>query len=203
MCSQSSSVSFCDSVRSSRYEKPEHPPPTTPTLNVYAAGYLKRAEHTLKYSTWKDYGGNLDKHILPALGPRHLEEITRRDVKALAFALRDGKLKPKTVRKVIGTLSTILGDALDDGLIPANPAAQLKKVYRSDKFKGGAEDDEINPLTAAELAHLITTAETHVISCASITGGSPTTAISRPPGSRLFVNASASAGTEPVRTIAS
>ena len=36
-----------------------------------------------------------------------------------------------------------------------------------------------------------------------MTGGSPTTASSRPPGLRLALNASGSTGTEPVSTIAS
>ena len=40
--------------------------PTTPTFAIYAAGYLKKAAHTLKYSTWKDYDGNVRKHLSSA-----------------------------------------------------------------------------------------------------------------------------------------
>jgi integrase len=77
---------------------------------------------------------------------------------------RKGKrIKPKTVRKIIATLSAILSDAIDDGLLSGNPAIQLKKVYRSDAFKDGATNRDINPLTREELAHLLETAETHAI----------------------------------------
>ena len=143
--------------------------PQVPTFAVYAAAYLKKAVHTLKYSTWKDYDGNVRTHLTPALGPSPIDQITRARVKSLAFELRSkngrqGKrLKPKTVRKIIATLSAVLSDAVDDGLLSGNPAIQLKKVYRSDGFKDGATNRDINPLTREELAHLLETAETHAI----------------------------------------
>jgi len=135
--------------------------PKMPTFATYATGYLKNAAQTLKYSTWKDYSGTLRKHLTTPLGALPIDQVTRRHVKDLAFALRHGGLKPKTVRKIIGTLSVILGEACDDGLLSANPALQLKKVYRSEEFKGVAR--HINPLTHDELAHLLDTADTHTI----------------------------------------
>jgi integrase len=143
--------------------------PKVPTFAVYSAGYLKKAVHTLKYSTWKDYDGNVRTYLSPAIGPLPIDQITRARVKSLVFELRSkngrqGKrLKPKTVRKIIATLSAVLSDAVDDGLLSGNPAIQLKKVYRSDAFKDGATNRDINPLTREELAHLLETAETHAI----------------------------------------
>lgn len=149
--------------------------PKVATFAAYAAAYLRRAADTLKYSTWKDYDGNVTAHLAPVLGPLPLDQITRPRVKDLVFALRakggrKGKrLSPKTVRKIIATLSAILTDAVDDGIITANPAVQLKKVYRSDKFKDGATKKDINPLTHDEFAHLLETADTHTINRAGKT----------------------------------
>jgi len=135
--------------------------PTPPTFAAFAAGYLRDAELTLKHSTWKDYAANVRAHISPALGALPVAQITRRHVKDLAYALRHRGLKPKTVRKIVGTLSVILGEALDDGAIAANPAAALRKIYQADEFKGASRG--CNPLTRDELAHLLHIAETYAI----------------------------------------
>lgn len=37
--------------------------PKVPTFDTYASSYLKKAAHTLKYSTWKDYDGNVRVHL--------------------------------------------------------------------------------------------------------------------------------------------
>lgn len=47
------------------------------------------------------------------------------------------RLKPKTVRKIIATLSAILTEAVDDGVIVGNPTVQLKKVYRPTRSRTG------------------------------------------------------------------
>lgn len=99
--------------------------------------------------------------------PRPVNEITRRDVKDLALKPRrtGGKKgkghSPKGVWKIIGTLSCILAEAVEDKFIDANPAEKLRKVYRSAEFKDGSSEAAINPLSRDELAHLLSTALTH------------------------------------------
>lgn len=140
------------------------PEPSAPTFSTYAEHYLRDAEFTLKRSTWKDYEGSVARFLKPAFGPRQLGEITRADVKALAYDLRRNEgLSPKTVRKVIGTLSVILNEAMDDNLIASNPALGLRKVYRSAEFKEGESDKSASPLTREELSHLLSTALHHAV----------------------------------------
>ena len=100
---------------------------TTPIFGEYADRYLTDAEHTLKRSTWTDYETNLRLYLKPAFGQRTLDQILRPDVKQVAFALRQRGRRPKCVRKIIGTLSTILSEAVDDGCIDVNPALQLAR----------------------------------------------------------------------------
>jgi integrase len=58
---------------------------------------------------------------------------------------------------------------LDDGHIEANPAAGLKKVFRSPEFRDGEAHRTVNPLTREELARLLSTATTHAITRAGET----------------------------------
>lgn len=138
-------------------------PEAIPTLGQYADRYLTGAEHTLKRSTCVDYETNLRLHLRPTFGEHTLDQIHRADVKQLAFTLRQRGLKPKSVRKIIGTLSTILSEAVDDGFIDTNPALQLRKVYRSAEFRDGAGATPADPLTRDELAHLLDTARSHAV----------------------------------------
>lgn len=138
-------------------------PDATPTFGDYAGCYLDGAKLTLKRSTWMDYEANVRLYLTPEFGLRHVDNIRRADVKQLVFALRQRGLKPKSVRKIVGTLSTILSEAVDDGVIETNPALQLRKVYRSPEFRDGAAAKEADPLTRDELSHLLQTAQSHAI----------------------------------------
>ena len=136
-------------------------PNTTPIFAAFAERYLATVAHTLKRSTVIDYRGNVANYLVPAFGTRPLDQITRSDVKQLAFLLRSQGLKPKTARKIIGTLSTILNEAVDDGLLTSNPAIGLRKVYRTPDFRDARAP--IVPLTREELTHLLTTARDHPV----------------------------------------
>ena len=65
------------------------------------------------------------------------------------FMSKEG-LKPGTVRNLKAYLSVILSDAVDDELIPANPASKTGKYIGS----GGEDKEEIHPLTWEEKAKL-------------------------------------------------
>jgi integrase len=137
-------------------------PRTIPTFAPYAERYLATAAHTLKRSTVGDYRGNVTNYLIPAFGTRTLDQIPRADVKQLALALRGQGLKPKTARKIVGTLSTILNEAVDDGWLASNPALGLRKVYRSPDFRDSSSSAP-TPLTREELAHLLATARDHQV----------------------------------------
>lgn len=136
---------------------------TVPTVETYSERFLASIEHTLKFTTYTDYETNLRLRILPALGPKRLDQLTRQDIKEFALGLRRDGTKARNARKTIATLSSLLSEAVDDGHMEANPAAGLKKVFRSPEFKAGETRRSVNPLTREELAHLLTTADTHAI----------------------------------------
>jgi integrase len=122
-----------------------------PTLRAYAKSWLATVKATLKASTVAFYEGALDTHVLPALGDRQVASLRRRDCRDLVTMCRAKGLKVATVRGIARTLSTILSQAVEDELLPANPALRLGRYFRS------ADDPmpEIDPFTSDETIALV------------------------------------------------
>jgi hypothetical protein len=76
------------------------------------------------------------------------------DCRELVTQCRAKGLKASTVRGIARTLSTILTQAVEDNLLPANPALRLGRYLRS------ADDPEpvIDPFTRDEAAHIVAVA---------------------------------------------
>lgn len=91
--------------------------------------WLPSAKSTTQPSTWESYRINVEKHIVPALGPRRLQRLTPGILNAFYADLlqqgrRDGRgLSPKTVRNIHVILRKALGDAVRWDLVPRNVAA--------------------------------------------------------------------------------
>jgi integrase len=73
----------------------------------------------------------------------------------LVAALRAKGLKLNTVKGIVRTLSTLLSQAVEDEKLPANPALRLGKYLR----RGDEAETRVQPLSAAEAAHLVAVAE--------------------------------------------
>ena len=121
--------------------------PIVPKFSDYAElwleGYGKAA---LKYSTVEGYRNANKNHLKPAFGKKRLDEITRADVKQFIYGKLNEGLAPATVRNVVACLSSILNQAIDDGIIKENPTGKLLKlVPKKDK------KSDINPLTKEEV----------------------------------------------------
>jgi integrase len=127
--------------------EPQTPPPPPLTLERYATQWLAtHARQACKFSTARIYAVNLRRHILPVLGAKPVPTLTRADCRALIAACRDKGLGPKTIENVCRTLSTILTQAVEDGLLSANPAFRLGRYCRN----GDHPKPEIRPLTREE-----------------------------------------------------
>jgi integrase len=137
--------------------------PKTPTVEQYGDRFLAAIEHRVKHSTYVDYEISLRLRIVPALGPKRLDEVTRAGIKDFATGLRQSGNSLRNVRKTIATLSSMLSEAVDDGHIGANPASKLGKLFRSPEFTDGDMRRAVNPLSREELTHLLETARTHAI----------------------------------------
>ena len=68
---------------------------------------------------------HLRNHILPRFGEVELGEIGRMTVKAWVKSLRRSLAEP-TVQDVVSLFSTIMNEAVDEGLIAANPCRRLR-----------------------------------------------------------------------------
>ena len=156
------------------------PPAPLRTFAEYAHDWLENTiKPTCKPNTVRFYKMNLDEHILPLFGSRPITNITRADCRnVLASCRRSRAAQPKheqpegdaaippsliplSIRSVQGvarTLSSVLTQAVDDELLPANPAFRLGKYYRR---QTGTPKAEIQPLTRAEAQQFLMAVSEH------------------------------------------
>jgi len=91
-----------------------------------------------------------------------LREIQRAQVKHLLIQKRQANLSKNTVRLIRACLSTMLAEALDDGLIKANPAVLTspRRGRGSDSTTTGERHQAIRPFGTDELATFLDAAKT-------------------------------------------
>jgi len=100
----------------------------SPTLREYATQWLEDVAGELEGKTLSRYKQDLEGHVLPALGRLRLDEIDTPTVKAFLRAKREGvssrtgkHYAPDTIRLMRAALSSVLAEAVEDGLIVTNP----------------------------------------------------------------------------------
>jgi integrase len=122
-----------------------------PTFKEYADSWIKATvPATCKESTTRGYTERLNNHGLPTFKSLNISEITRGTIKDfLLDKINDGYAR-NTVSHMKDVVSGVLNKALDDEIIPANPALSLGKVLPKRSV-----DKDINPLTFDELNHLL------------------------------------------------
>jgi len=128
-----------------------------PTFGDYAKLWIQNTvPATCKPSTAKDYRDILDNHVYSVFKNVRVDEITRGKVRDFLLSkINDGYAK-STVAHFRNVVSGVLGKALDDEVIPANPALNVGKISQRNDKKG-----DINPLTAKELKILLDTVKKH------------------------------------------
>jgi integrase len=104
--------------------------PVTITLDHYAERWLHLIASTVKPRTLTSYAGMLRLHLLPAFGAWRVQYLDKGTIKSLlADKLATGRSR-NTVRILHATLRALLGAAVDDGVIPVNPAEKLGRHLR-------------------------------------------------------------------------
>lgn len=118
------------------------------TVSVPLAEWAERwlLERDLTPKTRALYRDLLDSRILPAVGDELLTDITPATVRAWYAGM--GKTHPTRTAHAYSLLRTILGTAVTDGLITANPC-QIARAGKSPKRR------ELEVLTPAELAAVV------------------------------------------------
>ena len=102
----------------------------------------------LRPSTLDRVEGIIRRNIVPTLGRVPLSELQRIDVQEWAAKLSENQAA-WSVRKIVNTLGAALQLAVDDGRIPANPAARLKLPKVSKVSKRYLSHEQVRDLSAA------------------------------------------------------
>ena len=107
------------------------------TLAEWLDRWLEQMALTLRPGTLEQHRGNFDRHVKPYLGQKKLTQLTAADLRELYRTLlergrigprRDSGpgLSPTTVRGIHAALHQALRAAVDQGLMPCNPAEQAE-----------------------------------------------------------------------------
>ena len=131
------------------------------TLSEWLDQWLdRRMAGTVRGDTLDGYRRDLDNHVKPRLGQKQLTKITPADLKDLyAYLLENGRLSkgrdegnglaPATVRGIHTTLHHALKTAVEEGLLPVNPADEVTPPKLPRNPKGILNNDQLDALMAA------------------------------------------------------
>jgi integrase len=153
------------------------------TVREYSVRRLAVWKTQLAARTVRGYEHCLTRHVLPVLGDLPVREIRRSHVKALLEAKQAELYVPRpahrsagsapeagdqgrpyakhTIRLIRATLSTLLTDAADDGLLPENPVFGLGKKRKGvpGVLTKGDRTAKIRPLSREQRDRLLEAAE--------------------------------------------
>jgi integrase len=138
-----------------------HTPDST-SLTVAEAGqlWLQTSENAVERTTLNSYREHLNLHIAPEIGDTKLSQLTVPMVRAFEDKLRVDR-SPAMVRKAVGSLSMILSDAHERGLVAQNVVRGLRskrsrgKEQRADRRQKGKLKVGVDIPTPAEIRALI------------------------------------------------
>ena len=113
------------------------------TLAEWLERWLGQISATLRPSTLEHYQKDMENHVMPQLGPKVLTQVTAADLRKLYDTLkRCGRKNPRpgqscglsstTVHNIHATLHQALQAAVEQGLLPRNPADEVEppKIIR-------------------------------------------------------------------------
>ena len=99
------------------------------TVAEYLARWLSdTARYEVSEGTYSRYERTCRNHLLPFFGRLRMRDLTPAHVRAFKARKIEEGLNPNTVGVMQSVLSVALNQALDAGLIPANPAVRVKKA---------------------------------------------------------------------------
>jgi integrase len=129
-----------------------------PTFEAYAERWLRTyAQVHCRETTAQNYQGLLRRHVLPSIGHKSLDAVTREDIKDIIGAMVTKGPSKSTVANTIAPVKEMLNHAMDDGVLSANPAVRIGRFLRRTK----ARRADVNPLTRDEVACLLQAAQQH------------------------------------------
>ena len=115
--------------------------PDRQTFETYAAAWLATRARKVRPVTMVGYRTAVG-HAGSAFGAKPLAKITREDVERMVGELADAGRSQRTAALTLFVLRSILGQALDDGLVVRNVAARVSAIGKpaKDRAAMSAED---------------------------------------------------------------
>src|SRR5438093_1350615 len=172
---------LAEKIKESRQAAPPTPSDPTITLNAYADQWLEQMAISLEPKTVASYTEILRLYLRPALGGLKVRAIHRQHIKALLTRkLADGFSK-NTVRLIRATLSVMLGDAVDEGLLVSNPVFGIARRgrRRADAISQAERQRQIRPMSHEQLATFLSvTHRRHLVTRHHRSLGAPLTYVS-------------------------
>lgn len=114
---------------------PSNGSPPVPLLVEYAATWLESIRGLVRPRTYEGYVYRLERHILPRLGQRRLDEISVDDVLTLIGELREGGYTAWSIRSILTPLSRLFSYAVRRDLIAVSPISKLDRGERPAVWK--------------------------------------------------------------------
>jgi integrase len=102
----------------------------TPTLAAYAATWLEGVHDQVRPRTFEGYSKHLERHVIPRLGEKRLDQIDVDDVLSLIANLKQQGYTGWTIRTVLTPLSRVFSHAVRRGVISASPISKLDRTER-------------------------------------------------------------------------
>lgn len=97
---------------------------------VAADWYEVKKSQPLAANTIKDIWRSLEKYVFPFIANQPISQLTARHfITALEPIQASGKLE--TVKRVSQRINEVMDYAVNSGLIPANPAAKIRKAFQT------------------------------------------------------------------------
>jgi integrase len=110
------------------------------------------ARYQVSEGTFERYERTCRNHLLPFFARLKLRDLSAAHVRGFKARKIEEGLNPNTVGVMQGVLSVALNQAVDDGLLPSNPAARVKKAA----LRG---ESPMRALSTEEASRLISAAE--------------------------------------------
>jgi integrase len=134
-------------------DKPQRP------FDVYFRNWLDTyVKAHCKVRTYELYADVFRLHLRPHFIQKDIANITREDVKQIAYRLLTQGKSRGTVKSVLTPLSAMFTQAVEDQHVTFNPAVRILKRSRSEE---GEQQQKISFLTREEVAVLLNTCSEH------------------------------------------
>ena len=104
-------------------------------------------------STWLHDESTIRRHLVPAFGPLSLREVDVGRVTEFRRQLVTTGLSGKSITNLIGTLHKAMADAVEEGLLTANPVLRIRSGRH--RRAGGRVRSQSEPLTPFEIGEFL------------------------------------------------